>query len=235
MLDFNRSCLSSQTVNLELNTLIEASIQRRPNSRQYLGASGIGSECLRKIQYDWFCNPEFPARVQDIFARGHFFEELTRKHLVRSGFEFAPTEKLAFEAAGGLFGGHADGVLLGGPPLPGLIYPAIWEHKCVKAKSWRAIERDGLTGLFRIYAAQVSLYQAYLDYLNPALFSVVNADSCERLHFLVPFDAELAQLFSDRAVMVIEATRVGELLPRVTDDPQDWHCKMCPWQARCWR
>jgi hypothetical protein len=28
---------------------------------------------------------------------------------------------------------------------------------------------------------------------NPALFSVVNADTCERLHFAVPFNAELAQ------------------------------------------
>jgi hypothetical protein len=63
---------------------------------------------------------------------------------------------------------------------------------------------------------------------------VVNADTAERLHFLVPFDAQLAQLISDRAVMVIEASRAGELLPRVTDDPEDWRCKMCSHRTRCW-
>ena len=41
----------------------------------------------------------------------------------------------------------------------------------------------------------------------------------ERLHFLVPFDAELAQQFSDRAVTIIEATRAGELLERISEDP----------------
>ena len=37
------------------------------------------------------------------------------------------------------------------------------------------------------YAAQVSLYQAYLDLTNPALFTVINADTCEKLFFWVPF------------------------------------------------
>ena len=51
---------------------------------------------------------------------------------------------------------------------------------------------------------------------------------------LVPFDAELAQATSDRAVMVIEATRAGELLSRITEDPNDWRCKMCSHRERCW-
>ena len=180
------------------------------------------------------CDPQFPARIKDIFARGHFFEDVTRQHLIAAGFKFAPPEQLEFRAADGLFRGHADGILVAGPQLPALRYPCLWEHKCLKAKGWKAIERDGLTGLYAAYAAQVAIYQAYLDCTNPALFSVVNADTCERLHFLVPFDAELAQATSDRAVMVIEATRAGELLPRITDDPNDWRCKMCSHRERCW-
>jgi hypothetical protein len=34
------------------------------------------------------------------------------------------------------------------------------------------------------------LYAAYLDITNPALFTAVNCDNCEPLHFLVPFNAE---------------------------------------------
>src|SRR5262249_55149581 len=97
-----------------------------------------------------------------------------------------------FVAVNGDLRGHADGIIIHGPDLPGtyVIYPAIWECKALNAKNWRAIERDGLDKAFPHYAAQVSLYQAYLEITNPALFTAVNADTCEFLHFLVPFDAE---------------------------------------------
>jgi hypothetical protein len=235
MLDFNRANLLETPLTIELNELIERSEPPGKNTRQYLGASALGSECLRKIQFDWMCDPVHPVRMLSIFARGHFFEDVARQHLIRIGFKFAPAEKLEFQAAEGLFRGHADAILLDGPRLPGLEYPAIWEHKCLNAKGWRAIERDGLVGLYASYATQVSIYQAYLDITNPALFSVTNADTCERLHLLVPFDSALAQRMSDRAVALIEATRAGELLDRITDNSEDWRCKMCGHRTRCWR
>jgi hypothetical protein len=234
-LNFSRLTLSDQPLNQAINDLIERAEPPSENYRQYLGASSIGSPCLRKIQFDWMCDPRFPGRIKDIFARGHFFEEVTRQHLVAAGFEFAPAEELKFKAAGGLFRGHADGKLIVGPDLPGFCYPALWEHKCVKAKGWRDIARDGLTGLYQTYAAQIAIYQAYLDCTNPALCSIVNADTCERLHFPVPFDAQLAQATSDRAVAIIKATQAGEALARVTDDPDDWRCKMCAHRERCWQ
>jgi hypothetical protein len=235
VLDFNRANLSERPLNQMLNELIERAEPPRENYRRYLGASAIGSECLRKVQYDWMYNPQFPAPIKDIFQRGHFFEGVTRQHLIAAGFQFAPESELAFEAADGLFRGHADSIITAGPELPAIVYPAIWECKCLKAKGWKEIERNGLTKLYEIYSAQVALYQAYLDRTNPALFSVVNADTCERLHFAVPFDAKLAQMTSDRAVAVIEATKVGELLPRISEDPADWRCKMCNHKDRCWR
>jgi hypothetical protein len=235
MLDFNRVSLAETPLSTELNALIERSEPSSKNVRQYLGASTIGSECLRKIQFEWMCDPVHPVRTLNIFARGHFFEELARQHLMRAGFTFSSFEKLEFQAANGLFRGHADGLLVDGPSLPGLAYPAIWEHKCLNAKGWRTIERDGLVGLYAPYAAQVAIYQAYLDRTNPALFSVTNADSCERLHALIPFDSTLAQRMSDRAVRIIEATSAGELLARITDDPEDWRCGMCGHRTRCWK
>ena len=233
-LDLNRAILSAKPLNQQINDLIEAAEPPTPNTRQYLGASDIGSDCLRKIQYNWFCDPKFPARTLAIFARGRFFEELSKKHLIKAGFKFASKVRLGFKALGGLFRGHADGILVAGPQVDDLIYPAIWEHKALGAKGWRAVERDGLVGLYEVYAGQVALYQAYLDCTNPALFTVLNADTCERLNFLVPFDAVLAQVISDRAVMVIQATQAGELLPRVTDKPDNWKCRMCAHFHRCW-
>jgi hypothetical protein len=238
VLDLNRANLSIEPINVAVNEAIErAAATAAELPRPYLGASIVGHECPRRVQFDWWCKPVLAARVREIFARGHHFEAQSRDRLVAAGFKFAPPEVLGFSAVNGALRGNADGIIIAGPDLPGayLIYPLLWEHKAVNSKNWRALERDGLEKTFPQYAAQVSLYQAYLDITNPALFTALNADTCERLHFLVPFNAERAQLWSDRAVTVIEATRVGELLPRGFDDPKDWHCRMCPHAERCWR
>jgi hypothetical protein len=231
--NFNRANYSERAINVEINHLIEAAEPPSLNYRQYLGASFIGSECLRKVQYDWMCDPQHPVRTEDIFSRGHHFEARMRAHLIAAGFVFAPKHQLGFIELDGIFRGNADGIIISGP-LVSLAYPCLWECKCLNAKGWRAVERDGLKGIYEVYADQVALYQAYLDCTNSALFSVLNADTCERLFFLVPFDAQRAQLISDRAVAVIEATRAGELLPRISEDPNDWRCKACGWHQKCW-
>jgi hypothetical protein len=238
VLDLNRANLSIEPINVAVNEAIErAAATAAELPRPYLGASIVGHECPRRVQFDWWCKPVLAARVREIFARGHHFEAQSRDRLVAAGFKFAPPEVLGFSAVNGALRGNADGIIIAGPDLPGayLIYPLLLEHKAVNSKNWRALERDGLEKTFPQYAAQVSLYQAYLDITNPALFTALNADTCERLHFLVPFNAERAQLWSDRAVTIIEATRAGELLPRGFDDPKDWHCRMCPHAERCWR
>jgi hypothetical protein len=213
VLDFNRVQLSEEPISVAINALMEQAEPPEKNAREYLGASAIGHECLRRVQYDWMCAP----------------------HLIRVGFNFAPAQHLGFSAAGGLFRGHADGILVSGPELPEAGFPCLWEHKCLGDKGWRTLERDGLEKAYPRYAAQVSLYQAYLDVTeHPAIFTAVNANTCARLHLLVRFNAEQAQIWSDRAVAVIEATRAGELLPRAYDDPADWRCKACGHRERCW-
>ena len=237
MLNLHRANLSTESINVALNNAIErAAAATAELPRQYLGASIVGSECLRKVQFDWWCKPLLPARTREIFARGHYFEQQSRELLKQAGFKFAPPEASGFTALNGLLRGHADGIITDGPQLPGLylVYPFLWEHKAVNSKNWKATERDGLERVFPQYAAQVTLYQAYFDVTNPALFTATNADTCERLHFLVPFNAERAQLWSDRAANIIEATRAGELLPRGFGTQDDWHCKMCGHRERCW-
>jgi len=238
MLNLNRANLSIEPINVAINDAIErvaATAAELP--RPYLGASIIGHECARRIQYDWWCKPELVARTREIFHRGHYFEERARKRLIAAGFKFAPSEVLAFAAAGGALRGHADGIVIHGPDLLDVypIYPAVWECKAINARNWRALERDGLEKTFPQYAAQVAIYQAYLNVTNPALFTAVNADTCEFLHFFVSFNAERAQLWSDRAANIIEATRAGELLPRAYNDSADWRCRICPHKERCWR
>ena len=235
MLNLNRANPAIDDINVAINDAIERAVMQTAElPRPYLGASIVGGECLRKVQYDWWCKPTHSARVRSIFDRGHDAEERSRQLLIQAGFAFAPSETLEFSALNGLLKGHADGRIVAGPEHRRLIYPLLWEHKAVSAKNWRALERDGLEKTFPQYAAQVTLYQAYLDVTNPALFTALNADTCERLHLIVPFDAERAQAWSDRAVTIIAATQAGELLPRFTDNPDDWRCRVCSHRERCW-
>ena len=205
--------------------------------RSYLGASTIGHECDRQVQFDWWVRPLLPARVKLIFARGHFFEARMREQLIAAGFAFAPTEACEFVALDGYFRGHADGILIAGPHLSGIYFPlpTIWECKALNAKNWRAVSRDGLTKAFPRYSVQIWLYQFYLGKTNPALVTCFNGDTCETLHFSLSFNGERAQREIDRAARIIAATKSGELLPRFTTNPEDFRCRMCSHRERCWR
>ena len=101
-LNLNRASLSSEVVNVAVNDAIErAGAAKAELPRPYLGASIVGNDCLRKVQFDWWCKPTLSSRVRDIFERGHYFEDVARQHLMAAGFKFAPPEALAFSAVNG--------------------------------------------------------------------------------------------------------------------------------------
>ena len=91
---------------------------------------------------------------------------------------FADKDRLEFEALDGWLRGHADGIFLSGPEIPGVRYPCLWEHKAINAKGWRSLEREGLAKHYPQYAAQVALYQIFLGVdENPAIFTATSADN----------------------------------------------------------
>jgi hypothetical protein len=241
-MDFNSSAsLSGQvTALVDLGMQLARSLQ---GMRQYLGASRLGASCERALQYEYAQAPVDPGRETEgrmlrIFQRGHVIEDCMVTWLRDAGFDLRTRkvdgEQFGFSALDGRLQGHVDGVIVAGPE--GFGYPALWENKCLGEKSWRELVKNRLVVAKPIYAAQVALYQAYLElHEHPALFTAINADTMEIYAELVPFDAELAQRMSDRAVKVISATEVGELLPRSFSEPTHFECRMCPWQDRCWR
>ena len=100
--------------------------------------------------------------------------------------------------------------------------------------------KNGVANAKPVYAAQIALYQAYMDAsvpglaTNPALFTAINKDTAELHHELVPFDAELAQRMSDRAVRILQATDAGDLLPRIARERDFFECRTCAFAQRCW-
>ena len=238
VLDFNLPAPSP--VNDAINAALDvaAGLEQREERRDYLGASGIGSECLRKVQFDWQRDSVHAARTKRIFNRGHDSEEKIAAQLALAGFTLERgTDATGFTACDGAFRGHCDGIIRSGPEISGLKYPCLWEHKCLGSSGWKKIEKHGLRSAYPVYYDQIQIYQAYLGIdENPALFTAENADTCHLLALTVAFDAEAAQAASDRAAAVILSTRAGELLPRITDKgPTDWRCKMCSHSEFCWR
>jgi hypothetical protein len=229
--------LQREPLNVAINAVVERAVAGAARlSRAYLGASIVGHECSRSVQYSWWCTPELSARTRLVFDRGHAVEALVREQLVLAGFLFAPKVALEFVALDGHFAGHADGIITSGPALPRayFAFPAIWECKALNAKNFRAVARNGFGVTFPRYAVQTSLYQHFLNKPNPALVTCVNADTCEVLHLPLPYDAKLAKASIARAQMVIDATRAGELLPRFTNDSSNLQCRVCQHRKRCW-
>ena len=242
MLDFN----SSSSLSDRVTALIDVGMQREHAQqpvRDYLGASRLGAACERALQYEYAKaavdqGRDHNGRLLRIFERGHVMEDCMVAWLRAAGFDLrtrkADGEQFGFSVAEGRLQGHVDGVIVAGPE--GFAYPALWECKCLGNKSWSDLQKKGLAVSKPIYAAQVAIYQAYLElHEHPAIFTALNADTMEIYTELVPFDAQLAQRMSDRAVKVITATEAGEILPRAFHDPTHFECRMCAWQDRCWR
>jgi hypothetical protein len=198
--------------------------------------------CERALQYEYAQAPvdagrETEGRMLRIFERGHVIEDCVAGWLRAAGFDLrtrhADDVQFGFEAADGRLQGHVDGVIVAGPE--GFTYPALWENKCLGAKSWRELQKHKLAVAKPVYAAQIAVYQSYLTlHEHPALFTAVNADTMEIYAELIPFDAGLAQRMSDRAVKIIQATEAGELLPRSFAESTHFECKFCAWAERCW-
>ncbi len=244
MLDFNHNATKPQSDTAELTQRINVAIDRaleeaqaKQEPRTYLGASLIGEECLRKVQYSHQGLDRFDGKTLRIFAAGHAFEDMTANELRQAGFNLRTQtgrgSQYGFKVASGKIGGHIDGVLLGGPGL--MNYPALWEHKALGVKSWNEVVKKGVAVAKPVYAAQIALYQAYMHLADfPALFTARNRDTQEIYHELVPFDVALAQRMSDKAVRIIKAAERSELLPRCSKEPEFYLCRTCAFQERCW-
>ena len=249
MLDFNHKPKFHEQVTGFIDVALDAE-RATQTPRDYLGASRLGLACERALQYEYVGAPvdpgrEFSGRILRVFEVGHALEDLAIRWLRLAGFELynrrANGGQFGFSVAGGRIKGHVDGIITAAPPELGLSFPMIFECKTMNDKSWRDTVKHGVSKSKPVYAAQMAVYQAYMEAsipgisTNPALFTAINKDSEEIWFEQVAFDGGLAQRMSDRAVRVISASDVGELLPRHATTPTHFECKFCPWQDRCWR
>ena len=230
----------------ELHKTIDDAIVTKNKTRQkrdYIGGSSLGDDCIRKIQYRYMGvepdkEKEFSAKTLRIFEFGHNIEDQAAGWIKSAGFDLRTEDKkgeqFGFKIADGRIRGHIDGVLCGGPmSIP---YPMLCECKAANDRKFKEFVRVGVAQANKTYAAQIAVYQAYMDLTdNPALFTVVNKNTSE-IHFeFVPFDKALAQKISDRGVQILTATESSEILPRISHTREYHLCKWCEFQNTCWQ
>ena len=232
------------SLNERLNALIDHALvvqNAAQPKRNYLGGSRIGEACSRRLVYEYTHTPQDPDKVFSgqtlrIFAAGHQFEELSIRWIRAAGFELLTQRRdggqFGFETAGGRIRGHIDGVIVGGPDI-GITWPALFEHKALKHKSWSDVVKRGVEVSKPVYYAQLQLYMAYME-LDVALFTCLNKDTQELHHEKVGFLPHVAQALSDKAAEIIRTAEANDLPPRIAANPDFHVCRFCPFHSTCW-
>jgi hypothetical protein len=238
MIDLNKS--KAKGVSADINRLIDQAILDTPrNKRKYLGASSLGGPCTRQIQYVYLDAPVdegkgFSAKTYRIFSLGHILEDEMVRWFRDAGFDLRNEKKtgeqFGFSIADDRVQGHIDGVICGGPDV--ITYPCLWEAKTMANTKFNAFKKHGVAKSHPQYYAQVALYQAYMDLTdNPAILTSINKNTSEIHHEIIPFDADIAQKTSDKAVRILQAGE--QMLPRASNDPDYWLCRFCDFKSRC--
>lgn len=210
--------------------------------RPHLGASIIGSECMRHLWYGfrWASDPQFEGRLLRLFERGQreeawVIEELRMVGIQVQDQDFSQPQipgtpdwpQFRFEAIGGHFGGSCDGKLLGV-----LEAPKTWhllEVKTANDKWFAKLQKDGVAKTYPKHVAQMQCYMHGLK-LTRCLYVCVNKNTdaiyTERIHY----DRKHAEATLRIAEGIIGAP---EPLSKISEDPSWFECKWCDHRSVC--
>ncbi len=202
--------------------------------RRHLGASVIGSDCVRSIWYSfrWFSENKFRGRMLRLFNRGHLEEARFIALLLIIGCKVIQQDKdgkqLKISDHMGHYGGSVDGVVLGVPDLPCGQYCLV-EFKTHSEKSFRDLSELGVMESKFQHYIQMQQYMLYMQ-LPVALYMAVNKNTDEIYAELVSFNKEKALQYSDRARKIIESKTPPV---KISDSPGFWKCKYCDHKNLC--
>lgn len=202
--------------------------------RPHLGASEIGHECERYLwlSFRWAKQPEFDGRMLRLFATGNHQEPRLVADLKAIGIEVSEHDEngkqWSFDAIGGHFGGSMDGAGLGFPEAPKTWH--VLEFKTANAKSYAAMQKNGVLKSKPVHYAQMQLYMGWAK-LDRAMYIVVNKDTddiyTERVEFSrAEFEKLLAK--AERAITSSEP-------PITLSETADYFvCRYCRFKDQCY-
>ena len=215
------------TIN-KLSKLIDKIKTKPDEPRLYIGASSIGSDCMRQIWYGYkgYEGEPHTPRMQRNMDIGKRFESMVLDWLELAGVSvFRPNEANRYlefwDAELPYFKGHADALL---PDLNAVI-----DIKVIKASSWREFVRKGLFAWSQLYYAQLQAYMGMRG-IPYAYLMALNKDTGELHDERIAFNGEYYIGLKSRAEMI--AISESEP-PRVSGNPSWWLCKICKYRGVC--
>ena len=193
--------------------------------RDYIGASSIGSECLRQIWYAYkgVKAEKVPAKIRRTWAIGKHLEGLIIEWLHDAMVLIDIDNKTYHDKDVPIFQGHFDGIVFIGK------IKAILEIKTAKDASFKVFVKNGLKAWNSQYYAQVQSYMG-MSGIDKTFMLVLNKDNSELSDELVAFDREFYESLVAKALMISTATLIP---PKVNNSPLFYKCKMCKYNKVC--
>lgn len=216
-----------------LTKIIEAHQASIPDEgRGYIGASNIGSDCLRQIWYEYKATmgqPPLPKyrRARDI---GKYLEELVLDWLEDSGIDtitgISRDQKYRDLKSKNIdsFRGHVDALMSKNGEIVAII-----EIKTAKDSSFKSFLKNGVKSWNPQYYAQSQAYMG-MSGIHKTYFVVLNKDSSEIMDERVSFDEDFYRKLEEKA-MLISQTQTEP--PRISGSPIWFQCKLCKYNKIC--
>ena len=217
-------------------------------SRTYLGMSGLGHECERKLWFDfrWASPSRAPAATIRMWEDGHRTEALVAERLrAVEGLELHTVDpetrqQFAVQAPDNPHvRGHLDGALIGLLQAPKTWH--VWECKTVGTNVWNKLQSlrsklfDHKLLLEKwnpIYYAQAVLYM-HLNNLTRHYMTVATAGGRDWLAFRTNENPEAAKAYLERGDRITLELSVVDDTEAVSRSPSFYLCKWCDHQDVC--
>ncbi len=211
-----------------LTRLIEKQKFKEDKRRDYIGASGIGSDCLRQIWYDFTGAKAapIPLKLRRTFEIGKRLESMVIDILRGTGLtiitpEDSPSQLKFIDSEYPFFQGSCDAVILNPE--------RILEIKTAKDSSFNIFVKQGCKKWNNKYYAQLQCYMG-LSGINSAYILVLNKDNSVFWDELVTFDNNVFQDLRHKAFLIKHAITPP---PKVNSSPAWYQCKICKFRGIC--
>jgi hypothetical protein len=193
--------------------------------RDYIGASSIGSECLRQIWYQFkgVKAENIPTKTKRTWAIGKKLEGLIYSWLKDAGAKVQIHDVTHHAKNVPIFKGHFDGLIVFGEKT------SILEIKTAKDASFKIFVKNGLKIWNPQYYAQVQSYMG-MSTIKTAYIIVLNKDNSELSDELINFDEQFYEELEQKALLISRAITEP---PRISATPLWYKCKMCSYKSTC--
>ena len=202
------------------------------DERDYIGASSIGSDCLRAIWYQFkgVKAQKVPSKFRRTWAIGKALEQVVHNWLCDVGIVVVRSWPELVHPTMPFFKGNVDGVWMKSRyKIHDQKPKAIIEIKTAKDASFKIFVKKGVKAWNPQYYAQIQAYMG-LSGIHSTYILVLNKDNSDISDELVLFDPEFYKKLEEKAAFVNGANVEP---PRIHGSALWYQCKMCKFNKVC--